>query len=80
MKKNKATQLLKCLLDKKSLLFNLKQGLEMEYQARDICKDLLKYLKKPDERKKVAAIVEDEKEHIAITKNLIKIVQKHYIK
>lgn len=52
----------------------------MEHKARDICKDLLKYLQKPDERKKVAAIVEDEKEHIEITKNLIKIVQEHYIK
>ncbi len=68
-----------CPMSKDAIIFDLNKGLEAEYRAMELCEKLMPLLDHELDKKDIEGIIEDEKEHIEITNNLIEIVNKYYI-
>lgn len=60
------------------ILLNLEKGMDSELRARDLCKELLLYLEDETDRKIISKILQDEEEHIGITKELISVAKAFY--
>lgn len=70
MKKN-------CSLNKNGIILNLNEGLEIEYRALDMYRDLLTRLNDKVDKNMVEMIIDDEKKHIKLVENLIEIVNQY---
>ncbi|MBU6431507.1 MAG: hypothetical protein KGJ58_03975 [Patescibacteria group bacterium] len=67
-----------CPMSKEDIVFDLKKGLEAEYRAMALCEKLMPLIYHELDKKDIAGIIADEKEHIEITNKLIEIVNKYY--
>lgn len=67
-----------CQMSKEDIIFDLKKGLEAEYQAMELCEKLMPILDHESDKEDVNKIITDEKEHIEITNKLIDVVNKYY--
>ncbi len=68
-----------CPLPQNDMIFNLEKGLFEERRALELYKELLANLTDEEDRKKVIAIIGDEKRHIQIVENLILLTKKGFI-
>lgn len=75
-----------CPLSQQDILFNLKQGLGYEERSLKLYEDHLHMLEgkelssgEEEDKKIIARIAEDERRHIEVVKNLIRIVEESYI-
>ena len=66
-----------CSMNKNGIIINLKEGLEIEYRALDMYRDLLTRLKDKVDINMIELIIEDEKKHIKLVENLIDVVNKN---
>lgn len=69
-----------CPMEKDGIIFNLKKGLEAEDRAMEACQNLLPLLDNNEDKKEIFKIIQDEKRHIEIVKQLIETVTKYYHK
>lgn len=67
-----------CSMSKEDIIFDFKKGIEAEYRAMGLCEKLLPLLDHELDKEDINKIIEDEKEHIEITLNIIEVVNKHY--
>ena len=66
-------------LSKNGLLLNLKQSLEIEYKALEGYEDFMKIIKDKADQDAIQLIIEDEKKHIKMVEELVRVVNEKYI-
>ncbi len=76
---------MECPLSQKDILFNLSQGLGYEERSLKLYEEYLSLLEgkelsseEKEDKEIIARIAEDEKRHIDVVKNLIRIVEESY--
>lgn len=67
-----------CPMSKDDIIFDLKKGLDAEYRAMGLCKELVPLLDHELDKENILKIIEDEKEHVEITNRLIEIIGKNH--
>ena len=67
-----------CDITKNGLIDNFNEGLKLEYRALSYFDELLELLDDEEDKKIIQYIINDEKEHIEITKKLISISNTHF--
>jgi rubrerythrin len=69
-----------CSMSQEGILSNLQKGLNSEVRAYDLCRELLDYIEDENDKKVIEKIMQDEKEHIKITEELISVTKAFYNK
>ncbi len=70
----------KCSMSQEGILTNLQKGLDSEILAYQLCKDLLEYIDDENDKKVIEKIMNDESDHIKITKELMTVAKSFYKK
>lgn len=65
-------------MSKEGILLNLEKGLDSEYRAMEVCREILNYLEDPEDRAVIERIIKDEEKHVKITENLISVTKSFY--
>ncbi len=60
------------------MIFNLRKGLENEFQALESCKKLIEMVENEEDKVVIQKIKNDEVKHIRMVEQLIKITEEHY--
>jgi len=68
-----------CSMSKNGILLNLQKGLETEKKSLELCNELVDLLDNEDEKKSILKIAKDERRHIKIIENLMKIVKNTFL-